>query len=115
MRWPKLTRRTADLCQNDLTAKTVRAHGDTMDHPPQLRKKLIRYPGFGILFIVWTLLGGLAWARHSLVSGVPQGNLLPDLLGFLTCYYPWLLFTPLVFRLEQKYPSREQPAPADRR
>jgi two-component system, LytTR family, sensor kinase len=75
-----------------------------MDHPPQLRKKLIRYPGFGILFIVWTLLGGLAWARHSLVSGVPQGNLLPDLLGFLTCYYPWLLFTPLVFRLEQRYP-----------
>jgi len=64
----------------------------------------LRYPGFGVLFVVWTLLGGLAWARHSLVSGVQHGNLLPDLLGFLTCYYPWLLFTPLVFRLEQRYP-----------
>lgn len=75
-----------------------------MDRPPQLRKKLIRYPGFGVLFVAWTLLGGLAWVRQSLVSGVPQGNLLPDLLGFLTCYYPWLLFTPLVFRFEQRYP-----------
>ena len=75
-----------------------------MNRPPQLRKRLLRYPGFGILFVVWTLLGGLAWARHSLVSGVQHGNLLPDLLGFLTCYYPWLLFTPLVFRIEQRYP-----------
>jgi hypothetical protein len=75
-----------------------------MDRPPQLQKKLMRYSGFGILFVAWTLLGGLAWARHSLISGVPQGNPLPDLLGFLTCYYPWLLFTPLVFRLEGKYP-----------
>ena len=56
-----------------------------MNRPPQLRKKLMRYPGFGILFVVWTLLGALAWARHSLVSGAPQGNLLIDLLGFLTC------------------------------
>ena len=75
-----------------------------MNRPLHLRKRLLRYPGFGVLFVVWTLLGGLAWARHSLVSGVQHGNLLPDLLGFLTCYYPWLLFTPLVFRLEQRYP-----------
>jgi len=75
-----------------------------MDRPPKLRRQLIRYPGFGILFVIWTLLGALAWARHSLVSGGPQGNLLPDLLGFLTCYYPWLLFSPLVFRLERTYP-----------
>jgi signal transduction histidine kinase len=75
-----------------------------MNRPPQFQKKLMRYPGFGILFVVWTLLGALAWARHSLVSGASQGNLLIDLLGFLTCYYPWLLFTPLVFRLEQRFP-----------
>lgn len=69
---------------------------------PALKK--IRYPGFAILFVAWTLLGILAYGRYALEGGIRSGDLLLDLLESLSCYYPWLFLTPLVFRLEAKLP-----------
>ena len=65
--------------------------------------KPMRYPGFGVLFLGWTLLGALAWARSALVTGISSRGVAPDLLGWLTCYYPWLALTPLVFRIEERF------------
>jgi signal transduction histidine kinase len=75
-----------------------------MDHDFAPRAPSIRYPRFGVLFFVWTLLGTLAYARYSLEAGAARGGILPELLGWLACYYPWLFFTPLVFRAEQRFP-----------
>jgi two-component sensor histidine kinase len=77
-----------------------------MDHTSTPLAKPVRYPSFGILFVAWTLLGTLAFARYSLVAGAAHGSILLELLGWLTCYYPWLFLTPLVFRLEQRLPLR---------
>jgi two-component system LytT family sensor kinase len=80
-----------------------------MDHSLAARAQSIRYPGFGVLFVVWTVLGMLAYARYSLEAGAAQGSTVLELLGWLACYYPWLFLTPLVFRLEQEFPlSRAQ-------
>ena len=65
-----------------------------------------RYPGLATLFPVWSLIGALAYARHYLHdqhSGI-DFRLLPDLLGWMGCYYPWVVLTPLVFRLERRFP-----------
>ena len=64
----------------------------------------IRYPGFGLLFVGWTALALLAYTRFALLTGGGNTGVLPELIGWLTCYYAWLLLTPLVFRLEEKYP-----------
>jgi two-component system, LytTR family, sensor kinase len=64
----------------------------------------IRYPQFRLLFCAWTALGLLAFARYSLLAGSPKQHLLAELLGWLTCYYSWLLLTPFLFRLEARFP-----------
>jgi len=63
----------------------------------------VEYPGFVTLFIAWTVLGVLAYARYSLLTGDLKRGVLPEVLGWLSCYYPWLFFTPLIFRLERRF------------
>src|SRR5215831_5230507 len=63
----------------------------------------IRYPGFALLFVGWTVLALLAFARFALLTNNGQ-RIFPELIAWLTCYYPWLLLTPLIFRLEQRFP-----------
>jgi two-component sensor histidine kinase len=65
--------------------------------------KMIRYPGYGILFAAWTLLGTLSYVHYRLLPGAPAGNLLFGLFCWLACYYAWLPLTPIVFRLEQNF------------
>jgi two-component sensor histidine kinase len=77
--------------------------GDT-DRNLAPRAQPLRYPRFGILFVVWTLVGTLAYARYSLEAGAARGAVVLELLGWLACYYPWLFVTPLLFRVEQKFP-----------
>ena len=74
-----------------------------MERASEIRKP-IRYPGFGLLFVAWTAFGTLACARYVLLGGDLKQGLLLELLGWLVCYYPWLLATPLIFRLEQRFP-----------
>ena len=66
--------------------------------------KAIRYPGFGVLFLAWTVLGALSYVRQLLLTDTPQTHILTDLSGWMTCYYPWVLITPLIFRLEGRFP-----------
>jgi len=74
-----------------------------MESAPEIRKP-IGYPAFGSLSVAWTALGTLACARYVLLGGDLKRGLLLELLGWLACYYPWLLATPLIFRLEQRFP-----------
>jgi len=66
----------------------------------------IGYPGFIGLWLTWTLIGSLAYARHYLAdhSAAPPSRLIFEFLLWLTCFYPWIAFAPLVFRLERRYP-----------
>ena len=68
--------------------------------------KGIRYPGIGKMFLVWSVIGVLTAARSQLPFGHPVGgrSFLPELVGCTFCYYPWGLLTPLVFRIEGKFP-----------
>lgn len=66
--------------------------------------KAIRYPGFITLLVAWMILGSLACIRHLLLDNVPHTHLARELAGWLTCYFPWALLTPLVFRLERLFP-----------
>jgi two-component system LytT family sensor kinase len=68
-----------------------------------LQTKPIRYPGFALLFVGWTVLALMAFTRFALLTGT-SGRAFPELIAWLTCYYPWLLLTPLIFRLEKRYP-----------
>jgi two-component sensor histidine kinase len=66
--------------------------------------KAIRYPGFFTLLLGWCLLGGLSCVRHILVDQVPHHDIAREIAGWLTCYFPWVFLTPLVFRLERTLP-----------
>lgn len=65
-----------------------------------------RYPGPLVLTLVWTLVGSLAYARHYLQD--PAVNSVEtrvyEFLIWLTCYYPWIAFSPVVFALEKRHP-----------
>jgi two-component system, LytTR family, sensor kinase len=65
--------------------------------------KMIRYPGYGILFAAWTVLGTLSYAHSRLLPGAQPENLWFGWCGWLGCYYAWLPLTPLVFRLERRF------------
>ena len=92
------------LCDNGVThgARLSRMTGTSIPPPST------QYPRFRILFCSWTALGLLAFARYFLLTGNPKQNLLPELLGWLSCYYAWLLLTPLLFRLEQRFPLEKK-------
>ena len=66
--------------------------------------KAIRYPGFLTLLLAWSLLGSLACIRHILLDNVPHTHIAREIVGWLTCYFPWVLLTPLVFWLERRFP-----------
>ena len=75
-----------------------------MDRRLQIQLRTARYPGFGALLLILTLLGAAAYSRHLLLIAPPEGNPWIDFAGWLTSFYPWILLSPLVFRLEQKFP-----------
>ena len=60
--------------------------------------------GWRALCIIWTTLGLLSFTRYLLLNGTLKHGLISELLGWLTCYYSWLILTPLIFRLEQRFP-----------
>jgi signal transduction histidine kinase len=70
------------------------------------RRRGVRYPGPLGLLLVWTLIGALSYGRHYLLehSAAPPENLLFEFLIWQTCFLPWVGLSPLVFRLEQRYP-----------
>jgi two-component system, LytTR family, sensor kinase len=65
--------------------------------------KFIRYPGYGMLFAAWTLLGTLSYVRYRLMPGAPPEDLWFGLFGWLGCYYAWIPLTPIVFGLERRF------------
>lgn len=79
-------------------------HGQRMTKLAKEQTTAIRYPGFFTLLLAWTTLGGLAYTRNLLLMEAPRTHLLRDLSGWLTCYLPWVLLTPLVFRMEKRLP-----------
>jgi len=69
------------------------------------RQDEIPYPGLIAVFLAWTLLGVLAYGRHYLEDNrLGYTSTMVELLDWLTCFYPWVLLTHLVFRLEQRFP-----------
>lgn len=65
----------------------------------------VRYPGPGKLFIVWTLVGILSSLRFQFQRPLnPELGQLDFTLAFCAAYYPWIALSPLVFRLERRFP-----------
>ncbi len=66
----------------------------------------IRYPGVGRVFAIWLGIGLLTVARYQLpfTKAGPGHETLAGLLACLAWYLPWGLLSPVVFRLERRYP-----------
>jgi two-component system, LytTR family, sensor kinase len=66
----------------------------------------IGYPGPFVMTLLWTLVGTLSYTRHYLNdhASAPPARMVFEFLGWLTCFYPWIGFAPLVFRLERYFP-----------
>jgi len=65
----------------------------------------IRYPGVGKMLLIWSAIGALTAARYLLFAPPGLGRvLLAEILGYMACYFPWAVLTPLVFRIEGRYP-----------
>lgn len=71
---------------------------------PEIRA-VLRYPGFGKMFLIWTAIGVLTSLRYQLQR--PSNSGIGDaafMAAFTACYYPWIALTPLVFRIERRFP-----------
>ena len=69
------------------------------------QKNALRYPGIGKVFLVWTAIGVLTSLRYQLQR--PPNSDVGDaafIIAVTACYYPWVALTPLVFRLERRFP-----------
>jgi two-component system LytT family sensor kinase len=65
----------------------------------------IGYPRVLTLALVWSVVGALAYGRHYLFDRSPGTvGMVFQVVIWMTCFYPWIAFSPLVFQLEQKYP-----------
>jgi two-component system LytT family sensor kinase len=65
----------------------------------------LRYPAFGALFLIWTAIGALTSGRHYFLTPArPETVDLAQFVGCIVWYYPWIALTPLVFRLETRFP-----------
>ncbi len=65
----------------------------------------IRYPGIGMMVLIWTVIGALTSVRYHLVSpSKPAVGELSSLLACIACFYPWIPLTPIVFRIEARFP-----------
>jgi signal transduction histidine kinase len=66
----------------------------------------IRYPGVGKVLLFWAAIGALTIARSQLLftPGKAGRETFDVLLSCVSWYLPWALLTPVVFRLEEKYP-----------
>lgn len=65
----------------------------------------LRYPGIGKIFLIWTAIGVLTSLRYQFQR--PPNSDIGDvafIVAFTACYYPWIALTPLVFRLERRFP-----------
>ena len=70
------------------------------------RPEGIRYPGPGRMLLVWTVIGALTVAR-SRTGFAPSGFGRESLAVVLACtgwYFPWAILTPLLFRIERRFP-----------
>ena len=66
----------------------------------------IRYPGIGRMLLFWSVIGALTVARYQLPLGKagPSRESLEGLIACASWYLPWGMLSPLVFRLERRYP-----------
>ena len=74
---------------------------------------MVRYPGLPSLVAVWSIVAVLSYTRHYLQQA-HAGAPIPfwrELFAWVTCSYAWVFLTPLLFRLERRFPlrSRERP------
>lgn len=70
------------------------------------RGAAIRYPGLGTIFLIWTGIGALTSVRDYLMfrPSKPEMSLLSLWLVCAACFYPWTALTPVVFRIERRFP-----------
>jgi len=66
----------------------------------------IRYPGLGAMFLLWTGIGAVTSVRNYLMfqPSKPEMSLLSLWLVCAACFYPWTGLTPVVFRIERRFP-----------
>jgi len=65
----------------------------------------IGYPGIGMMVLIWTVIGALTSVRyHLLLPSRPAMEELSSLLACIACFYPWIALTPIVFRIEARFP-----------
>jgi len=55
---------------------------------------------------IWTVIGSLCFIRSTFHSAEYGGvvRIWPDLFIWLSCFYPWVLLAPAIFRLEARFP-----------
>ncbi|HEY2471397.1 MAG TPA: histidine kinase [Terracidiphilus sp.] len=68
------------------------------------QSRRILYPGVLTLLSVWTLVGTVSYVRYMIEARPTHVDLIEDLLEWLTCFYSWLLLTPVLFALERRFP-----------
>jgi signal transduction histidine kinase len=62
------------------------------------------YPGLGTVFLAWCAIAVLASSRFYFQPTTPRLFDFAMVFAYIACFAPWAVLTPVVFRLEQRYP-----------
>jgi two-component system LytT family sensor kinase len=65
----------------------------------------VRYPGLWKMCLIWMGIAAIAGSRYYpgyFSQSWTEG--LAKLFSYTACYYPWIFLTPVVFRMERKFP-----------
>jgi hypothetical protein len=80
------------------------ADGHTSPGDALLEVDDVTYPGLGAVFLAWCAIAVLASSRHYFQPTTSRLFDLALVFVYISCFAPWAVLTPWVFRLERRYP-----------
>lgn len=61
-------------------------------------------PGYGRMLLIWTAISTLLYVWNYVFPPKPYVHDFIGRLRYISCYLPWAVITPLIFRIENRFP-----------
>jgi len=84
--------------------KTSRGRSGQQDKARKDSQPVWWNPGFGRMLLIWTSISTLLYVWNYVFPPKPYVHDFIGRLRYISCYLPWAVITPLIFRIENRFP-----------